>query len=613
MRNRWGLVVLVAAVSFFSGGWLLQGASARPAVDGPQLFGDVLEYVSKYYVDSLKSDEIYEKASHGLVDELGDPYSALMEAEDYKQITEQTTGNYGGLGMQIDVRDGWITVVAPLPETPAERAGIEAGDQIVEVNGTVTRGLNQDDAVKTLRGTPGTRVDLRVRRPGMTELMPFALTRETIHYRSVQAGILFEGGIGLVALTPVIATSSDELRKEIDALRAKGMKGLIFDLRGNPGGLLTEGVAVSDLFLDRGQAIVSTRGRVAQMNQSYAAESQQAWPDLPVVVLVNEWSASAAELRKEIDALRAKGMKGLIFDLRGNPGGLLTEGVAVSDLFLDRGQAIVSTRGRVAQMNQSYAAESQQAWPDLPVVVLVNEWSASAAEIIAGALQDNDRALVLGTATFGKGLVQTLFPLGPDRALKLTTARWFTPSGRTIQREAKDQEAQVEQATAEASGRDSIKRVLPTFKTIGGRTVKGGGGIVPDQIVRGDSLTDGEKEFAKALGGNVTAYRDALVAAALEVKEKKLVTAEGFVVTDAMRQMVLGRLAAKNVALDPKQLAGGTSLLTDQLAYEISRYVFGRQAEIRRRSSDDPQVRAALELLRTSPTPKALMAKTPGE
>lgn len=528
MRNRWGLVVLVAAVSFFSGGWLLQGAPARPAVDGPQLFNDVREFVGKYYVDSLKSDEIYEKASHGLVDELGDPYSALMEAEDYKQITEQTTGNYGGLGMQIDVRDGWITVVAPLPETPAERAGIEAGDQIVEVNGTVTRGLNQDDAVKTLRGTPGTRVDLRVRRPGMTELLPFALTRETIHYRSVQAGILFPGGVGLVALTPVIATSSDELRKEIDALRAKGMKGLIFDLRGNPGGLLTEGVAVSDLFLDRGQPIVSTRGRVAQMNQSYAAESPQAWPEMPVVVLVNEWSASAAE-------------------------------------------------------------------------------------IIAGALQDNDRALVLGTATFGKGLVQTLFPLGPDRALKLTTARWFTPSGRTIQREAKDQEAQVEQATAEAAGRDSIKRVLPTFKTIGGRTVKGGGGIVPDRIVRGDTLTDGEKAFAKALGGNVAAYRDALVATALEVKEKKLVTSEGFVVTDAMRQMVLARLAAKQVTLDPSQVAGGTSLLTDQLAYEISRYVFGRQAEIRRRSSDDPQVRAALELLRASPTPAALMAKTPGK
>jgi carboxyl-terminal processing protease len=525
MRNRWGLIVVVAAVSFFSGGWLLQGASARTDIDGPRLFGDVLNFVTRYYVDSLKSDAIYEKASHGLVEELGDPYSTLMEREDYKQITEQTTGNYGGLGMQIDVRDGWITVVAPLPQTPAERAGIEAGDQIVEVNGTMTRGLNQDDAVKTLRGTPGTRVDLKVRRPGITQLMPFGLTRETIHYRSVQAGILFDGGVGLVALTPVIETSSDELRKEINALRSKGMKGLIFDLRGNPGGLLTEGVAVSDLFLDRGQAIVSTRGRVAEMNKSYSAE-------LP------------------------------------------------------------------------------QSWPDMPVIVLVNEWSASAAEIIAGALQDNDRALVLGTSTFGKGLVQTLFPLGTDRALKLTTGRWFTPSGRTIQREAKDQEAQVEQATAEATGKDTTNRVLPTFKSVGGRTVKGGGGIVPDQIVRGDTLTDGEKTFAKALGSNVASYRDALVATALEVKEKKLVTTEAFEVTDAMRQLVIDRLAAKGVALTAEQLAGGAKLMSDQLSYEIARYVFGRQAEIRRRSADDPQVRAAIELLRSAPTPAALMAKT---
>ncbi|MBK6495600.1 MAG: S41 family peptidase [Gemmatimonadetes bacterium] len=528
MRKRLGLTAVVAAVSFFSGGWLMQGATARATPDGPRLLGEVLDHVTKYYVDSLSADSIYAKASHGLVEQLGDPYSTLMEREDFKQITEMTTGNYGGLGMQIDVREGWITVVAPLPETPAERAGIEAGDQIVEVNGKVTRDLNQDDAVKTLRGAPGTRVDIKIRRPGIPQPMPFALTRETIHYRSVQPGILFDGGIGLIALTPVIETSSDELRAEVNALRAKGMKSLIFDLRGNPGGLLTEGITVSELFLDRGQGVVSTRGRVPEMNKSYAAQSTQPWPEMPVVVLVNEWSASAAE-------------------------------------------------------------------------------------IIAGALQDNDRAIVIGTATFGKGLVQTLFPIGNDRALKLTTARWFTPSGRTIQRDAKNQEAQVEQATAEALGRDSVKRVLPTFKTVGGRTVKGGGGIVPDRIVRGDTLTDAEKTFAKALGSNVAAYRDALVSTALEAKEKKLVTSEGFPVTDQMRQLVLSKLAAKGVVMSPEQIAGGRALLDDQLAYEISRYVFGRQAEIRRRSSDDPQVRAAIELLKRAPTRAALMAKPAGE
>lgn len=525
MRNRWGLVVLVAAVSFFSGGWLLQGAVSQPSIDGPRLLNDVLDHITKYYVDSLSTDEIYAKAGRGLVEELGDPYSTLMEREDYKQITEQTTGNYGGLGIQIDVREGWITVVAPLRDTPADRAGLEAGDLIIEVDGKMTRGLNQDDAVKTLRGLAGTKVELKVRRAGINQPLPFSITRETIHNRSVQPGVLFEGSIGLVALSPVIETSSDELRTEINALRKQGMKSLIIDLRGNPGGLLTEGVAVSDMFLDVGQGIVSTRGRVAQMNNTFTAERRQEWPELPVVVLVNEWSASAAE-------------------------------------------------------------------------------------IIAGALQDNDRAVIVGTSTFGKGLVQTLFPLGPDRALKLTTARWFTPSGRTIQREAKDEDAQVEQATAEASGRDTTERVLPTFKTAGGRTVRGGGGIVPDFVVRGDTLTDTERLFAKALGSNVAAYRDALVGTALEVKEKKLVTSESFEVTDAMVALVVQRLATSGVPLTAAEVAGGRSLMSDQLSYEIARYVFGRQAELRRRSQDNPQVQAALRLLRDAPTREALMAKT---
>ncbi|MEO5799531.1 MAG: S41 family peptidase [Gemmatimonadales bacterium] len=524
MKQRWGLVAVVAALSFFSGGWLLQGAAARPAPTGPQLLQEVFERVRLYYVDSLSTDSLYHKATTGMLDELNDPYTTLEENDDYRQLTETTTGNYGGLGMQIDVRDGWITVVAPLPQTPAERAGIEAGDLIADVDGKTTQGLKQDEAIKTLRGTAGSKVTLKVRRAGVPQLMTFSLVREMIHNRSVSPGVLFDGGIGFVQLSTVS-------------------------------------------------------------------------------------EASAQEIREEVSALLKLGMKGLILDLRGNPGGLLNQGVAVSDLFLDPGQKIVDTKGRLQEMNASYADRAPQQWASLPVVVLVNEWSASAAEIIAGALQDNDRAVVVGTATFGKGLVQSLFPLRPGQALKLTTGRWYTPSGRTIQRTAKSQDEQIRQATLQASGKDTAAKELPTFKTISGRLVKGGGGIVPDRIVRVDTLTDAEREFAKAIGGNVAGYRDALVTTALEIKEKKEVTSETFQVSDAMRQSVLARLKAKGITLTAEQITQGRALLDDQLSYEVARYVFGRAAELRRRGLDDPQVRAGVEMLRTAATPKALMAE----
>ncbi len=525
---RWPLVAFIGALSFFAGGWMMQSGSVRATsstVSSPQLFNEVMGTVSEYYVDTLTREQLFQKATEGLLAELKDPYSSLVEGDDYSQLMESTTGNYGGVGMQIDVRDGWITVVSPLPDTPAERAGLQAGDQVVEVDGKSTQNLKQDEALKVLRGKPNTRIELKVRRLGIGELLSFSIVRETIHNRSVQPGTLLKGPVGYVALNPVSETSADELKEEINSLRKQGMTSLVLDLRGNPGGLLDQAVAVSDLFLDRGQQIVSQRGR-------------------------------------------AQGT------------------------------------------SKVYSDNAAQAWPEMPVVVLVNEYSASAAEIIAGALQDNDRAIVVGTPTFGKGLVQSLFRLPPNRALKLTTARWYTPSGRTIQRTAKSEDDQVRQVTSEAAGTDTLNRdTLPSFKTIGGRTVKGGGGIVPDQIVRADTLSDTEKAFAKALGGEVAAYRDALVATALDAKKNRSVTNENFVVTDAMRQSVVARLQAKGVALSPADQAAGRQLMDDQIGFEVARYVFGRQAELRRRAASDPQVQAAVALLPVGTTPESLMSR----
>jgi carboxyl-terminal processing protease len=530
MKQRWSLIAMVAVISFLSGGWLLQRGVAvgGNVYQQARLFDDVLSHVHTYYVDSLAETELYNKATNGMLEQLKDPYSVLLTGDDYRQLTEQTSGNYAGLGIQIDVRDGWITVVAPLPESPAERAGVQTGDQIVEVDGKPTEGWKNDQAVKALRGDAGSKIVIRVRRAGIAEPIRYELTRATIHIRSVPPGTLFDGGVGYISLNPVSETSATELRDEITSLKRKGMKSLVLDLRLNPGGLLDQGVKVAELFLDRGQEIVSTRGR-------------------------------------------ARG---------------------ASKNFLD---------------------EHKQLWPDLPIVVLVNEGTASAAEIIAGALQDHDRAVVVGSPTFGKGLVQTLFPLGEGVALKLTTARWFTPSGRTIQRDAKTEDEQFEIAQAaldsapDPSTSDSALRERPIFRTDGGRVVRGGGGIVPDLVVRPDTLTTSEREFGRALGSSVPAYRDAITAYALELKRSRGVSGENFRVTPEMRQEIYQRLRAKRVDVSPQVFEGARSLIDEQLGYEVARYVFGRPAEFRRRSLDDDQLQTAFGLLRKAQTPRELM------
>ena len=528
MRQRWGLIALVAVISFFSGGWLLQRGAEHDGdvYQQARLFDDVLSHVSAYYVDSIPQGDLYHRATTGLLEELKDPYSVLLEKDDYKALTETTTGNYGGLGIQIDVRDGWITVVAPLPETPAERAGIETGDQIIAVDGKSTEGWTSDQAVKALRGTPDSPVDLKVRRTGFAQPIAYRLTRAVVHVRSVPPGNMFPGGIGYISLNPVAESSAQELRLEITTLLGKGMKSLILDLRGNPGGLLDQGVKVADLFLNPDQEIVSTRGR-------------------------------------------ARG----------------------------------STR--------DFMDQAKQEWPGLPIVVLVNDGTASAAEIISGALQDHDRAVVVGVPTFGKGLVQTLFPFSETTALKLTTGRWYTPSGRTIQRKARSEEDQAMIAAHAASGQpDSTTpdSARPVYRTDSGRLVRGGGGIVPDLIVRQDSLTDAERAFATELASNFGEYRDAITSTALQLKTDKAVTSEQFSVTPAMRAEVLRRMRAKGVKVTDETFNHASSLVDEQLGYEIARYVFGRPAEFRRRSRDDKQMQMALTLLGEAHTPSDLLA-----
>jgi carboxyl-terminal processing protease len=471
-------------------------------------------------------------AIDGLLEQLDDPYANYLGPEDVADLRERTSGTYGGLGMQIDVRDGWITVIAPMAETPAEAAGIESGDRIIEVDGESTYGWKNEKAVIELRGEPGSEVRIKISRPGVPEPFEFNLTRATVLIRSVQAAMMLTPEIGYLSLA------------------------------------------------------YSTIG-----------ES-----------VVQEVKQSTAEL---ID----RGAQSVVLDLRDNPGGVLDDGVELTDLFLDPDLVVVDTRGRDAQAGRTYSTRTSQQWPDVPFVVLVNGGTASAAEILAGALQDHDRAVILGTPTFGKGLVQTVFPLSPNEAFQLTTGHWYTPSGRSIQRPIRRIDGVLrivggfEEERADLSGDTTVVDSSTLFYTDAGRAVIGGGGIRPDITVRMDTLSDGERAFTMAIGSRIPLYRDVLATYALDVKAGNRISRPDFTVTPAMRAELVRRLTDRGVELTGAVVAGARALLDEQISYEIARYVFGRDEETKRRVRADAQVGEALTLLRGVGTTEELFAR----
>ncbi|HEX6054007.1 MAG TPA: S41 family peptidase, partial [Gemmatimonadaceae bacterium] len=386
MRSRAFVVLMVLSTALVTGGWLVaRGLDGATSVSGPRLFTEVMAHIQRYYVDSVSTQDLYGKAIDGMLDELNDPHSVFLRADRLARLNENTTGNYGGVGIQIDVRDGWVIVVSPLPGSPAERAGIETGDRIVEVAGKSARNWTIEEARNALRGAAGTSVSFVTERGDVRR--PVTLVRQEIHRSAVGRSMLLSDGVGYVDL---------------------------------------------DVFSD----------------------------------------STEKELARSIDSLAASGMKSLILDLRQNPGGLLTQGVGVSDLFLDPNQEIVTMRGRLREANRKFVDGAPQRWPNLPIVVLVDEYSASASEIVAGALQDHDRAIVVGRTSYGKGSAQTLYPISGGSALKLTTARWFTPVGRSISKQADDEE---EESSAPSAPTPKSER--EKFNTDGGRVVYGGGGI----------------------------------------------------------------------------------------------------------------------------------------
>ncbi len=330
----------------------LGGTSASKGVDRTatyeqlKLFTDVLSIIQNQYVDETEPKEVIYGAVRGMLRSL-DPHSSFMDPESYREMQVETSGSFGGLGIEITVRDDVLTVVAPIDGTPAWRAGIQPNDRIVKIEGLATKDMSLADAVKKMRGPKGTKVTITVVREGAKEPFDVSLMREVIQVQSIKAQEL-EPGIGYI--------------------------------------------------------------RIRQFQERTA-------PDL--VAAVEKFDKGGQ-------------LAGLILDLRFNPGGLLSSAVEVSEEFLGDGKLIVYTEGRVRNQNMRFTAHAKRAVTDVPLVVLVNQGSASASEIVAGAVQDHGRGVVLGTQTFGKGSVQTIIPLADGSGLRLTTARYFTPKGRSI-------------------------------------------------------------------------------------------------------------------------------------------------------------------------------------
>lgn len=371
------VLVLISGVIFFQGkyGPVRAGAGDRDEIyRNIEIFTEVLREIERNYVEPKDPKELIQGAIKGMVEGL-DPHSAFLTKEEHQELMIETKGSFSGVGIEISIRDNILTVVSPIEDSPAHKAGIQAGDKIIKIDDDPTTEMSLSEAVKRIRGKKGTKVRLTVIREGENQPLEFTITRDVIPLRSVRH----------YKLTPDIAyvrISTFQSKTSKDLVRALGE-------------------------LEKGGAL-----------------------------------------------------KGLILDLRNNPGGLLSQAIEVSDLFLDSG-VIVSTKGRNDVQNMQVSAHRNKEPRNYPIIVLVNGGSASASEIVAGALQDNKKALILGTKTFGKGSVQTVLPLSDGSGLRLTTARYYTPKGRSIQLSGITPDIELKfEPPATASKRENRRKVL---------------------------------------------------------------------------------------------------------------------------------------------------------
>ena len=366
LRPFWILLMGLCAGSLLGAGGAVfadksdtDAALERLPLDDLRVFTEVVDRIKKSYVDDVDDRELFRSAIDGMLSGL-DPHSAYLDPEAFEDLQVSTSGEFGGLGIEVSMENGFVKVVAPIDDTPAQRAGLEAGDLIIKLDETPVKGLNLREAVNIMRGAKGAPIILTVVRKGADQPLECTIVRDVIRVRSVRSRLL-EEDYGYVRISQFQVQTGQDLRDHIEKLSSEGeLKGLVLDLRNNPGGVLKAAVDVADTFITEG-TLVYTEGRIPNADLSFSAQD-------------TDWLNGA------------------------------------------------------------------------PVAILVNGGSASASEIVAGAIQDHKRGIVIGTDTFGKGSVQTVLPLHDNRALKITTALYYTPNGRSIQAEGIKPDIQVERA-----------------------------------------------------------------------------------------------------------------------------------------------------------------------
>ena len=513
------LVIGVLVVSAILGG--IYGPSVRATStdvnslqDSVKSFTHVLSIVQKDYAIPVDTDHaIYSGAIPGMLRVL-DPHSSFFDPRAYANLREDQRGRYYGVGMTIVPRDNFTYVLAPMPGSPAFRAGIRPGDVIMAVDGKSTEGLSSSEVADMLKGPKGTVVHITMKRVGYTENLSFTVTRDEIPKHSVDLDFEFRPGIGYIKLSGFNETTDTELAMALKDLDATKLDGMVLDLRGNPGGLLNEAVAVSDMFLDKNQLIVSHHGRASAERRYYA--------------------------------------------VRGNRG------------------------------------------VTMPLVVIVNGGSASASEIVTGAIQDHDRGLVVGEQSFGKGLVLTVSGLSENTGLALTTARYYTPSGRLIQRDYKD-----------VSLYDYLynhKNPPPTEVklTDSGRQVTGGGGITPDVSVQPSKLNPFQELLLRhavffAYRGGVGGFTTYFLGSKPEVTKD-------FVVGDSVMKTFRAYLDREKVAYTEDDIAQNLGWIKREIRKETFISMFGLTEGYKADLEEDVQLQKAIESL---PQARALYEKRP--
>lgn len=481
-------------------------ARATNPIESAMLFNEVLKHIRDDYVDEVDLDKLMTGAIRGMLNTL-DPHSQYLTPKQYEDLMVSTHGSFGGLGIEIDIRNGWLTVIAPIEGTPAYRAGIRGGDRIVKIEGRSTRGITMTEAVQKLRGPKGTKVTITIQREGEPELIDYTITRDIIKIKSVPFSTMIDGDIGYVRIAAFSDDTADELREALAKLRNQGMKKLIIDLRRNTGGLLSQAIEVSEQFVKPGQVIVSTKGRRREQNRIYRAGP------------------------------RAKG-------------------------------------------------------GDYPLVVLVDNQSASASEIVAGAIQDLDRGLVVGLSTFGKGTVQSVMRLSGGGALKLTTAKYYTPSGRNIN---KDEEGSEESAIIRSDVSDSNH----VYYTIGGRKVYGGGGIKPDIKIEPEEMPKIASRLARE--GLIFEYAVHYVATHKDVgpdfgEDPGLITDFKSFIKD------------KEFEFTDAEFEDGKDFLLIMLRSEIARKIWGDEAAYEISIEGDSQLQKVIDIMEKANTLSDLFA-----